>query len=356
MRRGDQLVPASDAEAISSMSETSRTRPAQPFEHLVIPPFQSRAPWWGGDLQTMRNQLVARFKPLDGQTQRLEFPLPHADGDRMSGMLDTPPGFQGGPLLLLIHGLTGCEDSAYVRETARYHLSAGRRVLRLNLRGAGPSRATCRGYYFAGCTEDIRAVVDGLPADIKADGIIPIGFSLGGNILLNVLALDWADHAFLAAATVCAPIRPAIAARRIMESRNWIYHRFLIQRMKLDTLSPHASLTEVEREAIISSKSIFEFDDMFTAPHNGYLDADDYYARTSGAQFVADLETPTLLIHAENDPWIPIGPYRELTREHLHNARIVIAPSGGHVGFHVRGDEGTWHDMLINSFVTPYFT
>lgn len=184
------------------MIENTLIRPADPFATLSLPEFKARAPWWGGDLQTMRNQFVAGFAPLGGQSQRLAFELLHGDGDRMLGMLDTPAQNQDGPLIVLIHGLTGCEDSAYVRESARFHLARGRRVLRLNLRGAGPSRATCGGYYFAGCTEDIRAVIDGLPADLKADGVIAVGFSLGGNILLNTMAQDWAQDAFLAAATV----------------------------------------------------------------------------------------------------------------------------------------------------------
>ncbi|MEM9354810.1 MAG: alpha/beta fold hydrolase [Pseudomonadota bacterium] len=335
--------------------DTERPIPTDPFEHLHIPMFKPRAPWWGGDLQTMRNQFAARYQPLDSKSKRLEFPLPHGAGDRMLGMLETPLKFEGGPLVFMVHGLTGCEDSAYIREGARFHLNRGRRVLRLNLRGAGPSRSTCGGYYFAGCTEDIRAVIDCLPSDLKSSGVIAIGFSLGGNVLLNCMVQDWAAKAFLAAATVCAPIRPAQAAHRIMETRNWIYHRFLLQRMKQDTLVPDAALNARERAAIISSKSIYEFDDRFTAPRNGYADADDYYSKTAGAEFVADVKTPTLLIHAQDDPWIPVAPYRELENAELHRARIIIAPGGGHVGFHGRDLDGTWHDLVIDSFVAPYY-
>ena len=337
------------------MTEEVLTKPASAFARLRAPEFNSRAPWWGGDLQTMRNQLVASHKPLAARSQRLEFQLPHGDGDRMSGMLDQPDGSDGGPLIILIHGLTGCEESAYVLESARFHLAKGRRVLRLNLRGAGPSRSTCGGYYFAGCTEDIRAVIDGLKPTSKSEGVIAIGFSLGGNILLNSLAQPWAQNAFLAAATVCAPIRPAQAARRIMELRNWIYHRFLLQRMKQDTLSPYASLDETERQAITSCRTIYEFDDRFTAPRNGYADADDYYRRTAGVDFVPDLSTPTLLIHAQDDPWIPVQPYYQLRNLALKHAKVIVSSGGGHVGFHNRDLEGTWHDVVINSFISQYY-
>ena len=337
------------------MTELALSQSATPFAHLRIPAFRSRAPWWGGDLQTMRNQFVAPTKLLNSRSQRFEFPLAHGGNDRMSGMLDYPDGYAGGPLVILIHGLTGCEESAYVLESARFHLAKGRRVLRLNLRGAGPSRSTCGGYYFAGCTEDIRAVIDGLATEVKADGIIAIGFSLGGNILLNSLAQPWAQHVFLAAATVCAPIRPAQAARRIMEPRNWVYHRFLLQRMKQDTLSPHALLDDAERQAITSCRSIYEFDDRFTAPRNGYADADDYYRRTAGADFVPDLPTPTLLIHAADDPWIPVQPYHELRKQALRQAKVIISQGGGHVGFHNRDLDGTWHDVIIDSFISPFY-
>lgn len=317
--------------------------------------FEDRAPWWGGDLQTLRNQLAYRKQPLASTSRILEFPTTDGSGDRLTGTLETPSETSSGPLVLLIHGLTGCEDSTYVLETTRFLLAKGRRVLRLNLRGAGPSRKTAGGYYYGGCVDDIRAALAGTDDEIKKQGIFAIGYSLGGNILINTLGQDWARDYIVGAATVSAPIRPKDAAARLMEPRNAVYHYFLLRRMKLEALSPFARLSQDEKTAIKTASSIYDFDNKFTAPRNGYGDADDYYARTAGIQFVPDITVPTLLVHARNDPWIPEQPYVELEGRLPPKSQMLLTKGGGHVGFHERGHGTTRHDRAIDGFMTNLF-
>jgi predicted alpha/beta-fold hydrolase len=314
--------------------------------------FRDRAPWWGGDLQTMRNQLVPSALPENAQAERLEFVTLDGSGDRLVGMLETPAAACASPLIVLIHGLTGDQDSSYMLNTARLHLQQSRKVLRLNLRGAGPSRLTAKGYYYGGCVDDIRAVLEGLPAELCRNGIFAIGYSLGGNILINTLANRWVAKHLVGAATVSAPLRPAEAASRLMEPRNRLYHNSLLRRMKTETLSPHSHLDPAEKSAVQNAQTIYDFDDCFTAPRNGYRNAPDYYSQTSGARFVHELAVPTLLIHARNDPWIPVAPYDECKSASTPNALIVITESGGHVGFHEKGFALTRHDRAIEAFLS----
>src|SRR5215469_5724240 len=115
---------------------------------LTFPRFRSRLPWWGRDLQTLRNHILKSEPSLaEYPAERLEFLM--ADGDRLVASLHRPHpepgGIQAGrPLVILIHGLTGSEDSVYIRTSARHLLERGYPVLRLNLRGAGPSEGLCR--------------------------------------------------------------------------------------------------------------------------------------------------------------------------------------------------------------------
>ncbi len=314
--------------------------------------FRDRAPWWGGDLQTVRNRFLARRRTLPSQTVRLEFPMSDGSGDRLAGSLETPlHPLQGSPLMLLVHGLTGCEDSPYVRETARFHLERGRRVLRLNLRGAGPSRPVADGYYHAGCASDLQDVLDQLADEEARDGIFAVGFSLGGNILLNLLERERPGHRLVGAATISAPIEPLQACERIMAPRNALYHRFLLTNMKRDVLTSPA-LSDREKRIIAAARSVYEFDDQWVAPRNGFADARDYYTRTAGARFVNGITVPTLMLHADNDPWIPARSYLELGARPVHAVNIVVASGGGHVGFHERGESDTWHDRMIEGFLT----
>lgn len=319
--------------------------------YAFLPDFQDRFPWWGGDLQTLRNQLIPGPAQLGGDTTKVQVALRDGSGDRLTAYIDTPPSAPQGPLILLIHGLTGCSGSTYIRESARFHLARGRRVCRLNLRGAGSSRQTCRGYYHAGCTDDLIDAIAGLAAVVPAEGIFVIGYSLGGNILLNFLSRLGDRHGMVGGATVCAPIEPLQAAHRLMHVRNFIYHQFLLHRMKRDVLDPNAGLDVNEAAAVRRSSSVYEFDDVFTAPRNGFDGVEDYYRRTAGAAHAHQVEVPLLMIHAVNDPWIPAAPYQRLAESPPRNVELVLVPSGGHVGFHATDSYETWHDRRIEQFV-----
>jgi len=256
-------------------------------------------------------------------------------------------------LVVLVHGLTGCEDSFYIQASAKYWLQAGYAVMRLNLRGAGPSRPLCRHQYHAGRSADLRDALHSLQAlESYAfnQGIFLVGYSLGGNLLLRFLAEEAAAFPVVAAACVSTPIDLKAAQQRIMESRNWIYHRYLLTRMRREALAAPIPLDEEARRAISSATSVYAFDDQVVAPANGFAGADDYYARCSGLGILGRIRCPTLVIHAQDDPWIPARSYREF--DWTTNASLCLATprSGGHVGFHGRGDGTAWHDQEIGRF------
>ncbi len=152
-----------------------------------LPPFRPRAPWWGGDLQTLSSYFRRRAR-LDAYAhERLVLPLGDGSGDRIAATLTHPPAATGRPLAVLIHGLGGSENSFYMCNSAAHLLALGYPVLRLNLRGAGPSRPLCRFQYHGGRTGDFAAALAALPEAVTASGVIAIGYSLGGNMLLKFL-------------------------------------------------------------------------------------------------------------------------------------------------------------------------
>lgn len=323
---------------------------ATPPGHL--PPFVPRAPWWGGDLQTLRNQLVgARADLAAYPSERFYLALADGSGDRLAAMLNLPNGAADRPLAVLIHGLTGCEDSVYIRASAAAHLRRGRPVLRLNLRGAGPSRPSSGGHYHVGCASDIRDALAALDPALLRNGMVLVGYSLGGNAVIRFLAEYAAEFPVLSAATVSAPIEPGQAVQRIMAPRNAIYHHWLLRRMKAEATAAGARLTAAELAAIVGARTVYEFDRDFIGPRNGYRGADDYYADNAGVRFVPRISVHTLIIHAHDDPWISAAPYESLVREHPPNVRIELTRGGGHVGFHARRQREAWHDVAVAAFV-----
>ena len=212
---------------------------------LFWPPFRQRFPWWGGDLQTLANRLrPTHIELAPHRSERLSFPLSDGTDDTLLAMLDRPAAPEAGrPLAILIHGLTGAEDSLYILSMAHQLLDAGHAVLRLNLRGAGPSRAICGGHYYAGRSQDLRSLLVALPAALTKDGIVAVGYSLGGAMLLKYLGEEGTSTPLVAAASVSAPIDLSVACARMMRPRNVLYHRFLLSQMKIEATGAGASLS-----------------------------------------------------------------------------------------------------------------
>ncbi len=316
-----------------------------------FPAFAPRAPWWGGDLQTLRNYVTRQADPLGAfPGQRLELALRDGSGDRLVAMLHVPSRPTERPLLVLIHGLTGTEASPYIRASAAAALAEGYPVLRLNLRGAGPARPLCRLQYHAGRTRDLADALAALPASLTRNGMVAIGFSLGASLLLKFLG-EGGDRRLRGAVAVSAPLDLAAAARRLMTRRNALYHRIILFHMKAESLAPSAALTGDERKAIAGAPDVVAFDDRFVAPRNGFAGAADYYARCSAGRYLDAIATPTLVIHALDDPWIPAESY--LARDWRANRHVtaLLPPRGGHVGFHGRGGMPAWHDRCALRFL-----
>lgn len=316
-----------------------------------VAPFAPRFPWRTGDLQTLRNSLVPAQRLDAWPGERLQLPMDDGSGDVLAAMLHRPHAPRGRPLAVLIHGLTGCEDSAYVRATARTLLGAGHAVLRLNLRGAGPSGPHCAHRYHAGRTDDLRAVLAALDPALKADGIVAVGYSLGANMLLKYLGEEGVAAPFEAAVAVSAPIDLAATAHRFHAPRNRVYLAYMMRRIRHETLRPNAALDAAMRRAVARSRTVVEFDEVCVAPLNGFAGAEDYYAQTMALRFLPAVRVPTLVIHARDDPWIPAEAYVRFDWT-ANPALVPLLPrGGGHVGFHGREGRIPWHDRVARDFL-----
>jgi predicted alpha/beta-fold hydrolase len=318
-----------------------------------FPPFRPRFPWLGRDLQTLRNSFTGTRPPVAGvETERLVFEMPDGTGDRLTGALSrrgTTNPAASRALVVLVHGLSGCEKSAYILESAGYFLDIGHPVLRLNLRGSAATQPHCREHYHAGRDEDLAVVLDQLTGrgELQA-GLVLIGFSLGGNMVLKFLASRGRDYPLCCAISVSAPIDLAAAAERLLQPRNRFYHTWMLRHMKQDAIAAK-ELGAREARTIRTARTIYEFDDRVTAPRNAFQGAQDYYRRCSAGQFLGDIRVPTLVIHALDDPWIPARGYLNIDWTSNPYLSPLLPLSGGHVGFH--DARGTWHNQVAALFI-----
>lgn len=243
------------------------------------------------------------------------------------------------PLVLVLHGLEGCSESAYVVETCRRLAGRGISAVAMNFRSRSGEPNRARRFYHSGETGDLAFVLDRL----RDSGVGPlgvVGYSLGGNVLLKYLGErgDDARRRVDAAAAVSVPYRLAAAARRMEEGTRRIYAGFFLRSLRRSLREKSAARGhDYDLERLDDVRTLREFDDRYTAPIHGFRGAEDYYRRCSSARFLGDVRVPTLLLHARDDPFLPDGalPEDEMGR----NPWLLpwITDRGGHMGFVMGG-------------------
>jgi hypothetical protein len=303
-------------------------------------PFRPRFPWLTGDLQTIRDSLV-RDDADAGASVRVWLDLP--DGDALAGSLHRG----NGPLVVLVHGLTGAETSRYILRARKFWTGRGRAVLALNLRGSAPSRPRSRKGYHAGAGADIALALALLPQ--ARDGIVAVGYSLGGVQLCHAL-IHPAMPRVLAAATVCSPLDLGATSVRMLAWRNAVYHRVILRRMQADALALAATLPPALIDAARAARDVRAFDDTYVAPAHGFAGVDDYHARCSLSAIIERIRVPLLCLTAADDPWVPATTHAPAL--FARNRRVVgrIVAGGGHVGFHDASRDGSYADRAVAAF------
>ncbi len=343
-------------------------------------PFKQRFPWVGGDLQTLRDTFHSDKLPLD-TGEKIEIVVPKNSNGRVSSgkllaLLDLPK--KNSKLLglvLMLHGLGGSSKRSGLRRMGLLLQRNGFAVLRLNLRGAGPSRHLASGTYAANCTSDIFPVL--LTARELCKQIAPLfsskaievpllgaGISLGGTILMNAcldLKKSFTDGKSPLDGLICtsSPLDLAECSKSIEKPRNRIYQYWLLKRLVFQTFSDPFGVINEERKALLgenSSKksisSIRDFDEAITAPRWGYLDVDDYYSLASPLNsLLEDCSSmpPTFVLQSKDDPWVPSDSAIKLKKEIAYSKNslidILLTTHGGHNGFH--GINGCWGDQVV---------
>lgn len=301
-----------------------------PLERRSIPSFTPH-PWLkGAHFQTVVGRYLS--PPPDLPAVPREILLD--DGDRLLVLDSIPPGWTApDPAAIVVHGLAGCANAAYVARLGLRLVAAGVRVARVNLRGAGAGFGLAKGIYHAGRSDDVRAVARWLARDATASPIAVAGFSLGASLALKLAAEHPDDETPALDCVVAAnpPIDLAACARRISEPMNRLYDWNFVRWLRATTFRLHERFPELGRPDLGGVRSVYQFDDRYTAPRNGFRSADHYYETCRVAPILHRIETPTLIVHAGDDPFIPI--------ETFHQARLSprieleITSGGGHLGY-----------------------
>ncbi|MGA3034608.1 MAG: alpha/beta fold hydrolase [Terracidiphilus sp.] len=255
---------------------------------------------------------------------------------------------------VLVHGLEGSSDSRYIKGIAARAWAAGMNVVRMNMRNCGGSDALTPTLYHSGRSADVGAVVRHYAGRFGLERVALVGYSMGGNLVLK-LAGEWGScPPLVAVATVCPAIDLAAGADALHEPANRLYEWRFLRGLKR-RLRRKASLFPgiYQLAGMGPIRSIREFDHKIVAPYCGFRSADDYYFRAASARVVDTIAVPTLILCAQDDPFIRFFPE---TRAHvLANPHIAFVESrhGGHCAFLGRaaGDDIHWAEATVLRFL-----
>jgi predicted alpha/beta-fold hydrolase len=276
-------------------------------------------------------------------------------GSRILAQCHWQPGVRRHPTLVLVHGLEGSSESGYMLGNAERAFAAGFNVVRLNQRNCGGTERLTPTLYHSGLSDDYRAVLVELVERDALPELFFAGYSMGGNLVLK-MAGDLGVKAPAQLRGVCV-VGPALdlaaSADAIALRQNFLYQwhfiRGLKQRMrrKAQLFPERYPLDGLERV-----RTLRQFDDVITAPHSGYRDANDYYARASAIRVAADIRIPTLILTAQNDPLVPSAVFRDPAIAANPYITCLAPQHGGHCGFIARaaGDERFWAEARLVEF------
>jgi predicted alpha/beta-fold hydrolase len=314
--------------------------------------------WWarGGHLQTA----VGYYLPAPEQLPQTHLhTVQLGDGDALRLCENRPP--ENAPphgAVLLMHGLGGSAQSPYMLRTAALFRDHGWIVFRMNHRGCGEGRALARKLYHSGKSDDVSAALQFVAKSYPNLPMVAVGFSLSGNALLKLLGerIHPLPAHLCGAIAVCPPINLSLCAAALARKSNWLYERRFVRMVKTSLRERAEDFPDFPRFKFPWSLSLRQFDEMYTAPLNGFASAEDYYQRCSARQFLADILLPTFLLASGDDPFVPMETFRDLPGH--ESLQVQLTRSGGHMGFVASAKtplgNRLWLDAMLLHYAQKY--
>lgn len=255
--------------------------------------------------------------------------------------------------VVLCHGLEGNARRKYMLGMAAAFFKRGWDVIGYNYRGCGGESNRLPVSYHAGATDDLRLVIDRAGAPARSV-LALVGFSLGGNLTLKYLGEDpdRVHPALRAAVAFSVPVELGDSCRALAAPANRIYQRRFLRRLARkirDKARRHPE--QVDPGLLARVKTLYDFDEFYTAPLHGFADAEDYYRRCSCREYLSGIRVPSLLVNARNDPFLAASSYPWAQARNSAWLHLETPDHGGHVGFRAPGRE-YWSESRAVAFVS----
>jgi predicted alpha/beta-fold hydrolase len=259
------------------------------------------------------------------------------DGDFVEVVWNQEKPKDNRPIVILFHGLAGSVKSSYVIGMMKALETKGFASVLMHFRGCGTKENLKPRAYHSGETGDAKAFIEHLQKSYPNNPLHAVGYSLGGNMLLKLL-VEWGSDAPLhSAVSVSAPLQLDICANTIEKGFARVYQNYLLTPLKNTLLEKYKKFDMqkyigIDEEEVKQLKTIREFDDAYIAPVFGFNSAQEYYEQSSARQYLKEIQTKTLILHAKDDPFMTeevIPHENELSKF----VTLEVSKHGGHVGF-----------------------
>lgn len=262
-------------------------------------------------------------------------------------------------IVVLFHGLEGSSNSHYIQHLLVELKQRKIAAVVMHFRGcSGETNLTTKAYH-SGATFDPLFFLPIVKQRYPKLALFATGFSLGGNMLMKLLAsaeYKQQGPVITASVSVSAPLNLSASAKAINRGFSRVYQAHLMKSMKRNLLEKmqkvnFSQVLRVDKKTIASMQTFREFDEHITAPSHGFKGADDYYTRSSAIADLPQITTPTLIIHAADDPFMnsDVIPDKSLLNQHVG---YELSHHGGHVGFcsQLQGPDKLWLPIRLSDF------
>jgi len=308
-------------------------------------------PRWlfNGHLQTIYPALFRRVSGVNFQRERISTP----DADFLD--LDWSRAENSKHCLVIIsHGLEGNSTRAYAKGMVKQFNKEGWDALAWNFRGCGQEINKNLRFYHSGATDDLECVI-GHAISKGYRQIVLIGFSLGGNMTLKFLGekSEKVPEQVKKAVVFSVPLDLNSSCGKLMETQNMLYEERFLRALKRKVRTKAKNMPgRINTFNLKIISSIYEFDDLYTAPIHGFRNAEHYYRECSSINFLDTIQIPTLIVNAQNDPILSLECFPYDMLEDHPNVFLQTPRQGGHCGFKPgNGTEVYWSEKRASEFV-----
>ena len=299
---------------------------------LIKSNYRPKFPFRNGHFSTIYSSKLRPSPDLESNRERLEL----RDGDfiDIDWSLSTKSSTK---VAIVLHGLEGNAQRTYIKGQAKILINNGWNVAAVNFRGCSGEPNLAYQSYNAGKTDDLQDVIDFILKKNQFNEIALLGFSLGGNLLLKYLGeREFFPKEINKAVAISTPMSLRGSLEALNAFENWVYRNSFLKNLRKKYKSKMIDFPEkmnlLDYQKITS---LFQFDNIYTAPAHGFIDAYDYYERNSSLQFLPNIKIPVYILNAENDSFLSSECYPIQLASKMKNILLEIPKYGGHVGFHL---------------------